>query len=481
MLKFNSKLAFRKRGADVSEISPPPPPIRGVETAVPVFIGYTQKAEQNRSAQPLRNIPVRISSMPEFSAIYGTPQPEAFLLKLEDAYDAGGVLVKRQVAVTLPSPSLYKLCYSLQLYFANGGGPCYIISVGDYSRGVMAGKSEPKEGLLGGIAAAGGGDEPTLLVLPDAASLDTAADYTEVVQAALAQCSTRKDRFTILDAYEDGNFSAMDALSNQIGNDHLQYGAAYCPNLMTTLTYQSDDSSMVTHLQSGAVPSSAPVYSGSLGNLKSTAPHLYNSLVAEIGKVPVELPPSGAMAGVYATVDRSRGVWRAPTNVQLKAVLAPKVQLASDSRDALLASSINPIREFAGKGVVVWGARTLAGNDNEWRYVPVRRFISFIEASIRKGTMFVPYAPNDGSTWLLVKTMIRNFLFGLWKQGAMPGIKPEEAFFVLVGPGESMTLHDIQQSVLRVQIGIAFTKPAEFIIISLTYELYPKILLNLPG
>ena len=100
----------------------------------------------------------------------------------------------------------------------------------------------------------------------------TAAEYTGVVQAALAQCSTRKDRFTIFDAYEDGNFSAMDGLRNQLGNDLLQYGAAYYPHVATTLAYQSDDSSMVTHLQSGAVPSSAPAYSGSLGNLKSTAP-----------------------------------------------------------------------------------------------------------------------------------------------------------------------------------------------------------------
>lgn len=187
------------------------------------------------------------------------------------------------------------------------------------------------------------------------------------------------------------------------------------------------------------------------------------------------------MAGVYATVDRSRGVWRAPANVQLNAVLAPKVHLASDSQDALLARSINPLREFAGRGVVVWGARTLAGNDNEWRYVPVRGFITFIEASIRKGTKFVAYAPNETSTWLLVKALIQNFLFGLWNQGAMPGTKPEEAFFVLVGQGESMTLHDIQQGVLRVQIGIAFVKPAEFLIISLVYELQPKILTSLPG
>src|SRR5690606_4966508 len=107
--------------------------------------------------------------------------------------------------------------------------------------------------------------------------------------------------------------------------------------------------------------------------------------------------------------------------------------------DATTGKSINVIRKFAGKGVIVWGARTLAGNDNEWRYVPVRRLFIFVEESVKKATEFVVFEPNDANTWLRTKAMIENFLTGLWRDGAFAGAKPEQAFYVKVGLGQTMT------------------------------------------
>jgi len=176
------------------------------------------------------------------------------------------------------------------------------------------------------------------------------------------------------------------------------------------------------------------------------------------------------------SVDRDRGVWKAPANVGLQAVISP-VDLMTDEQqgsfniDATTGKSINAIRSFVGRGTVVWGARTLAGNDNEWRYVPVRRLFITIEESVKKATNFAVFEPNDASTWLKVKGMIESYLYTLWEQGALQGSKPENAYFVNVGLGRTMTAQDILNGLLKVEIGIAAVRPAEFIILRFSHRL----------
>jgi uncharacterized protein len=133
--------------------------------------------------------------------------------------------------------------------------------------------------------------------------------------------------------------------------------------------------------------------------------------------------------------------------------------------------SINAIRAFTGKGTLVWGARTLAGNDNEWRYVPVRRLFIMIEESVQKATAFAVFEPNDATTWLKVKAMIESYLYGLWEQGALAGPTPEAAYFVHVGLGRTMTAQDILEGRMIVEVGIAAVRPAEFIILKFTHKL----------
>ena len=133
--------------------------------------------------------------------------------------------------------------------------------------------------------------------------------------------------------------------------------------------------------------------------------------------------------------------------------------------------SINAIRAFTGKGTLVWGARTLAGNDNEWRYVPVRRLFIMIEESCRKSTAFAVFEPNTLTTWLKVKGMIESFLYGLWQQGALAGAKPEDAYFVNVGLGKTMTPQDVLEGRMIVEIGVAAVRPAEFIILRFSHKL----------
>ena len=190
----------------------------------------------------------------------------------------------------------------------------------------------------------------------------------------------------------------------------------------------------------------------------------------------IVMPPSGAVAGIYARVDAERGVWKAPANVSVNAVIAPTIKITNQDQstlnvDATSGKSINAIRNFTGKGTLVWGARTLAGNDNEWRYVPVRRLYIFVEESIKKATEFVVFEPNDANTWLRVKTMIENFLAGLWRDGALAGATTSDAFFVNVGLGQTMTAQDILEGRMNVEIGLAAVRPAEFIILKFSHKL----------
>jgi len=139
--------------------------------------------------------------------------------------------------------------------------------------------------------------------------------------------------------------------------------------------------------------------------------------------------------------------------------------------DAIAGKSINAIRMFAGKGTLVWGARTLAGNDNEWRYVSVRRLFNYIEESVQKATGFAVFEPNAPVTWLKVKTMISVFLEGLWKQGALAGSDTSQAFFVNVGLGTTMTEDDILAGYMNIEIGISAVRPAEFIVLKFSHKL----------
>ena len=214
----------------------------------------------------------------------------------------------------------------------------------------------------------------------------------------------------------------------------------------------------------------------SLADLKVDNNALYNKIKSEIGLLPVKLAPSATMAGIYAKVDSDRGVWKAPANVGLNYVYAPSVNISHDAQkdlnvDTVAGKSINAIRSFVGKGNLVWGARTLAGNDNEWRYVSVRRFFNMAEESIKKASEQFVFEPNDKNTWVRVKAMIDNFLTQQWRAGALAGPTPEKAFYVSVGLGETMTAQDVLEGNMIIEIGMAVVRPAEFIILKFSHKM----------
>jgi phage tail sheath protein FI len=203
---------------------------------------------------------------------------------------------------------------------------------------------------------------------------------------------------------------------------------------------------------------------------------LYKNIVTGVNDSSTMIPPSGAVVGVYAATDRDRGVWKAPANVSLNSVVNPTdiytaSQLESLNIDVNGGKSVNAIRTFTGKGTLIWGARTLAGNDNEWRYIPVRRFYNMVEESIKKSTYWAVFEPNNANTWIKVKGMIDNYLTNKWKDGALVGAKPDDAFFVKIGLGTTMSAQDILEGRMNVEIGMAVVRPAEFIILKFSHLL----------
>jgi phage tail sheath protein FI len=596
-------------GVYIDEIPVLPGSVAGVATAVPAFIGYVEKAEMNGVLIQF-NTPIRITSMLEYETIFGKAPAQFFGIDIDDNTQVSPTV--RNIVVTKTPEPVYKMYYGMQMYFSNGGGPCYIVPVGIYS-GTVA-----KADVLAGFAAIEKVDEPTLLVCPDAVSL-TDGEMKDVHDAALAQCQKLKDRFTIMDvkvsAVPDPTADGNGFRNNCVGVDNLKYGAAYYPNLNTTLSYQVDQNvaaitsykrngvdyllsantillvtsvdSAMARLQQGLADAKAAVLSLSpastsyvtniygdlnggqalitsspttlytgiknaltgappnlqtlvdsakaspagafytaittynttknavngaalitayntmitnlsvlrtavyvevgnanaagylLGNLSSLAtsnPTLYNSIMAKINVYTVQLNPGSSMAGIYARVDADRGVWKAPANVGVRSITGPSANVTNSEQgdlniDATSGKSINVIRAFSGRGIVVWGARTLAGNDNEWRYINVRRLFTYVEESVQEASEFVVFEPNTANTWQRVKGMIEAFLTGLWRDGALAGATTKEAFFVRVGLGTTMTADDILNGRMIIEIGMAAVRPAEFIILKFEHKL----------
>ncbi len=197
---------------------------------------------------------------------------------------------------------------------------------------------------------------------------------------------------------------------------------------------------------------------------------LYKSILTSLREQINLLPPSGAMAGIYSMVDNTVGVFQSPANVSVGSVVKPAVNLTNDEQEdlniPLNGKAVNAIRTFPGKGVLVWGARTLDGNSQDWRYISVRRTTIFIEQSIKIAAEAYVFEPNTASTWTNLKALVTNFLTNVWQQGALAGATAEDAFSVDIGLGVSMTPVDILDGYMKMTIKLAVTRPAEFIIIT---------------
>lgn len=453
---------YKTPGVYVEEISIFPPSVAAVETAIPAFIGYTEMAKQKEDDDLLLK-PHRISSMVEYRQYFGEAINETTITVSIDTANPANNLAK------IGTPSKYQMFYSLQAFFANGGGPCYIVAVDTYANGAGI---VSKTALESGLTEVTKVDEVTLIVFPDSLGLTAVTDYYDIHKEALDQCEALQDRFTVMDVYidTDDTVNNVDVLRNTLAGtkDQLKYGAVYYPKLITGLDFQYEDADVQVSIDgAGAVD---------LASVEASSNLNYNMAKDTINQIEMELPASAAVVGVYAAVDNTRGVWKAPANVNIDGVIRPAIKITHDEQKDLnvhtTGKSINAIRSFTGRGpAMIWGSRTLAGNDNEWRYVPVRRFFNMVEESVKKASEPFVFEPNDANTWVKVKGMIENFLILQWRAGALAGATPEEAFFVHVGLNQTMTPLDILEGRMIIEIGMAVVRPAEFIILKFSHKM----------
>jgi len=459
-------------GVYTEEIPKLPPSIAQVETAVPAFIGYTEKAEDSRKQTQVLK-PWRIQSMLEYERYFGGPDVERGIsVKITSPADK---VFEVNATIDPAKRSKFKMYYALQMFFNNGGGPCWIVSTGLYT---AAGIVQPE--LKAGLAATEKVNEVTLYVFPDAQGLDSATDYYDLYTNAIDLCTQLKDRFTVMDVWEnpartpDEWKANIDDLRKEVPSevDRLKYAAAYFPNLETNLDLfyggEGNGDANVTVDLAGEPTT--------LDKLKATDNALYFRARSAIRAIPNKMPPSPAVVGIYARVDAARGVWKAPANESLVGVQDLSVQVTDRDHgdlnvDVVAGKSVNVIRYFTGRGTLIWGARTLAGNDNEWRYISVRRFFNMVEESAKNASARFVFEANDRNTWTRVRSMIENFLTNQWKAGALMGTSTEEAFYVRVGLNETMTEVDIWEGKMIVEIGMAVVRPAEFIVLQFMHKM----------
>ncbi len=483
---------LKKPGVYIVEKNAFPNSIVQIDTRVAGFVGWTE-----RNVRP--GAPQRVLSLSDFERLFGGLPPMGFAVELAAA-GAPPVLAPEGGSVSLPGGGRldvrrttppFSLHAAMRFFYLNGGSVAWVASAGGYDAAMGA------EPLIEALRALDAEPEPAIVLCPEAVRLGR-EEAARVNRALLDACGASGSRFAVLDVSDgwrtrdDAAGDPIAAFREDIAGPFASYAAAYYPWLSTTIHSLSDfglgaldaaGRTLVLHLvaeelrrygrKDGEVKG---LLAGIADETEETADKMLRSssrtfaAICGVMAATVNLqPPSAAMAGLFTETDNARGVWKAPANVSVNAVTSPAAKIDDDAQADLNApavdASVNAIRSFTGRGILVWGARTLNGASLDWRYIPVRRTAIMVEGSIRAALEAYVFEANDANTWATIRGMVENFLINLWKAGAFAGTTPEEAFAVQIGLGETMTAQDILDGRMRLAVRFAPMRPAEFIVL----------------
>jgi len=515
-------------GVYINEINAFPNSVVPVATAVPAFIGYTPQATYE--GKSYHNVPQKISSFSDFLAFYGYPDPptpaspakqyspEYYLVQQKDQPANGNgdyIIINGNYYSILPDPNtIYYLYNSVKMFYENGGGDAYIVSVGTYGApsntpslagAPLVNPNIKLSDLKAGLELLLNEQEPTMYICPEATLLSV-TDNGTLMQAMLLQCSQMQTAIALFDIIGGRNpdpvlyMQDIQTFRNNTGTIGLGYGAAYYPFIGTTMMQTADidytnlfggDTKQLEPLLNPqnspnviaaqiladiANPSGTSLTVSQYHNALLNASKTYAEIISRVLVIVNILPPSGAMAGVITTTDNQVGPWQAPANTSIVGASSLPINLSASQQenlniDAVSGKSINAIRLFNGLGILVWGARTLDGNSQDWRYISMRRTMTFLEQSCKLASQSYAFQPNDKNTWEAVKSMIGSFLISIWKQGGLMGATPADAFSVSCGLGTTMTADDILNGFMNVTVKVAIVHPAEFIVITFQQEM----------
>jgi hypothetical protein len=522
MLESNIK----SPGVYINELNAFPNSVVPVATAVPAFIGYTPQAAYE--GKSYTNIPQKITSFAEFQAIYCYPDPDApaspakqyspqyyLVAQKSKPFDKDYMVINDTYYSIVPDANtIYYLYNSVRLFYQNGGGDAYIVSVGTYGAPSLK-PINPGDQIInpnvqladlkGGLDLLLNEQEPTMYICPEATLLSV-ADNGTLMSEMLLQCTNTQTSISVFDIIGGRNpdpimyTKDIETFRNNTGVVGLNYGTAYYPFIGTTVMQNQEID--YSNLFGGDVKQLAPLINPAsnpsqavatiLGNIQNpsgtplsvnqynsaliNASKVYGTIIKHILTDANMLPPSGAMAGVMATIDNQEGVWQAPANTSIVGASSLPIRLSESQQanlnmDAVSGKSINAIRFFNGIGILVWGARTLDGNSQDWKYLPVRRTMTMLEQSCKLAAHPYVFQPNDKNTWEAVKAMISSFLTTIWKEGGLMGASASDAFTVDCGLGATMTSDDILNGFMNVVIKVAIVRPAEFIVLTFQQQM----------
>lgn len=448
-------------GVYIEEDASPAMSVSAGATAVPLFVARFTPIKTE-----MKSVITRIGSWLDYTTLFDSNVPSSATVTVtstevepppasEETKKASSTAAARDgeatkqytyqindIAVLDPTASV-----ALRLYFQNGGGPCYLYPLE---------KADDKDALA---ALPGLIDEVgaiTLLACPD----PDEAYRTAVYGALAASLGLHKGYFLLADS---ANGDAPSAVS---GSAQV---AVYYPNLEVPHTRTLGDKQVAITGYTGGTGTTIATLAD-LRTANADFAGVIDQALTGYLSAPLSLPPSALMAGVYGKTDGERGVWKAPANVVLNGVSDVSVRVTNEQQAELNPKGINVIRHFSDRGLVVWGSRTQK-DDDDWRYIPVRRLFDAAERDIKKALQPMVFEPNSQPTWKRVQAAIDNYLHRLWQQGALAGNKAEEAYFVRVGKGITMTQDEINQGQMIIQVGMAAVRPAEFIILKFTQDM----------
>lgn len=497
-----------------------------VATAIPAFIGYTPKAEYD--GKSYLNLAHKISSFAEFKAIYCYPKPTSPAIQ-ETQYSPEYYLVQQASRPVDPdymdingafysilpdSSTIYYLYNSIELFYQNGGEEAYIVSVGTYGPPSKQPKTpgeqivNPNVKLLeleSGLATLLNEQEPAMYICPEATLLSV-SENASLMKSMLGQSQLMQTAICVFDLIGGRNpdpstyINDINVFREGVGEQGLDFGTAYYPFIGTSIMqatainytnlFGGDVNSLGSLLNPPANPNpnAAKVLNDIITPIGETlaitevnkvllvVSTTYAAIVDRVLAVANILPASSGMAGVITTIDQQIGVWKAPANTSIIGAVSLPINL-SDSQQANLnvdpisGKSINAIRLFSGRGILVWGARTLDGNSQDWKYLSVRRTMIMIEQSCKLAISAYAFEGNSSNTWVAVRSTIENFLLNLWRAGGIQGPTADEGFYVACGLGTTMTAEDILNGRMIVTVGVALLRPAEFMVITIRQEM----------
>lgn len=447
-------------GVYIEEDASPAMSVSAGATAVPLFVARFTPLRPEQAG-----VITRIGSWLAYTSLFDSSEPSSVLVNVTSSPveppPASEETKKTSKAAARAAEAAKKYTYhindtevvdstasvALRLYFQNGGGPCYLYPLET---------SDDKEALAALPSLIDEVGAITLLTCPDPDE-----DYRTAVYGALAaSLDQHKGYFLLVDS---ANGEAPSAV-----RDSAQV-AVYYPSVEVSHIRKLDDAEVTI-----------AGYLDDEGEAVTTLAELRvvnADFSSEIDKTLVDkrsaslpIPSSALMAGVYGKTDAERGVWKAPANVVLNGVTNVSVRVTNEQQAELNPKGINVIRHFIDRGLVVWGSRTQK-DDDDWRYIPVRRLFDAAERDIKKALLPMVFEPNSQPTWKRVQAAIDNYLYPLWQQGALAGNKAEEAYFVRVGKGITMTQDEINQGQMIIHVGMAAVRPAEFIILKFTQHM----------